>query len=384
MRAGPGQTLADRYQVTDRQPPEADAAGPRRLAVDLRGNTPVLLQGVELPELLVPELTGSADFEGSRWLDPAEILAAVRAALAATPEHPRLRQSFAAFAEDGVLWAAVERPVALALPELLDSGPLDPYRAAELAADLCGALGAVHQGGRAHGNVTADQVLLCEDGAALLGGQAVGAAEEALARALGGADGRRWGQARLGLVGARAERWAPELLAAEPVAPGPAADLWALGVLLQRVLTGRGPFPEQGPTALFAAVRAGQRADSAGCGPLRPLVDRLLATDPAERPAAGAARQWLTELLAQAPEPLREEEAEPTALPVLRRAGPLVPRPRGARARAAALAQAQAQAPEHARHAREHRPSRLLPVLLVGGVLLAMVLGITAVVALAG
>ncbi|WP_280692272.1 protein kinase [Kitasatospora sp. GAS204B] len=359
--------------MTDRQPSEADAAGPRRLAVDLHGDTPVLLEGLELPELLVPELTGSADFEGSRWLDPAEILAAVRAVLADTPEHPRLRQSFEVFAADGVVWAAVERPPARALPELLAAGPLDPYRAAELAADLCGALAALHLDGHPHGNLAVEQVLVCEDGAALLGGQAIGAAQEALARALGGADGRRWAQARTGLVGARAERWPPELLAAE--AAGPAADLWALGVLLHRVLTGYGPFPEQSPTALFAAVRAAQRADSAGCGPLRPLVDRLLAGDPAERPSAVEARQCLTELLAQAPEPYRAEEVE-SALPVLRPAGPLVPRPR--RWRPVAVV------PEHARHARAQRPSRLLPALLVGGVMVAMVLAIAAVAVFAG
>ncbi|WP_329564817.1 hypothetical protein [Kitasatospora sp. NBC_01266] len=377
MRAGPGQTMAGRYQVADGQPAQPDAVGPRRLAVDLHGDTPVLLEGLELPELLVPELTGSADFEGSRWLDPAEILTAVRAVLADTAEHPRLRQSFQVFAADGVVWAVVEQPAALTLPELLAAEPLDPYRAAELAADLSGALGAVHRGGRAHGNVTVEQVLVCEDGAALLGGQAIGVAQEALATALGGADGRRWAQARTGLVGARAERWAPELLALEGAVAGPAVDLWALGVLLHRALTGYGPFPEQSPTALFAAVRAGQRADSAGCGPLRPLVDRLLATDPAARPSAGEARQWLTELLAQAPEPYREAPVEPS-LPVLRPARPLVPRPRRGRQPAVAVA-APPVVPEHARHARAQRPSKLLPVLLVGGVLVAMVLAITAV-----
>ncbi|MFF7633895.1 protein kinase [Kitasatospora sp. NPDC008050] len=390
MRAGPGQTVAARYEVTDRAPQDG-TAGPRRLATDLRSGVPVLLEALELPEVLVPELAGSADFEASRWLDPAEVLAAVRAVLARTPEHARLRQVFEVLAEDGLVWVVGEQPVAVELSELLQEGPLEPYRAAELAADLVSGLGAVHRAGLAHGQVVAEQVLICADGAALLGGQAGAAAEEALARGLSGTDGRRWAQARAGLVGTRAERWSPELLRPELLgqgaAAGPEADLWALGVLLQRVLTGQGPFPEATPTALFAAVRAGQRSTSGGCGPLAPLVDRLLAADPAERPTAEEAGRWLAELLAHAPEPLQAVEPA-QALPVPRPAWPLVPRPRhrGAPSAEAGGQSAAQVAPEPARHAHAaaRRPSRLLPVVLVGGVLAAMVLGIAAVVVFAG
>lgn len=268
-------------------------------------------------------------------------------------------------AEDGQVWIAVERPVAVELAALLADGPLPPYRVAELAADLASALRALHTAGQVHGNLVLPTVLVCEDGAALLGGQAIGAAEEALSRALAGPDGRRRVEVRAGLVGARAERWAPEQLTGTGEA-GPAADCWALGVLLYRLLTGHGPFSEQSPTALFAAVRAGQSAPTAGCGSLRPLVDRLLDPDPGARPGAEEVQKWLSELLATAPEPYREPEVVET-LPVLRPSWPLVPRQRGGRQVAAA---------EHARHAsRPARPSRLLPVLLVGGVLVAMVVG---------
>ncbi|GAA1954447.1 hypothetical protein GCM10009738_30240 [Kitasatospora viridis] len=372
MRAGPGQTVAGRYQVTDRPPAGDEALA--RVAVDARSGVRVLLEPVELPELLVPELTGSNDFAASRWLDPEPVLAELAAAIAAVPEHPRLGQSFEAVAEDGVVWLAVERPAAVRLTELLAGGPPpSPYRAAELAADLAGALAAVHRAGRVHGNVLPEQVLICEDGAALLGGLAVGTAQEALARELGGGDPRRWGQARAGLVGDRAERWPPELLT-DLGAAGPPADLWALGVLLHRVLTGRGPFPEHSQTVLFAAVRSGNRGDRAGCGPLGPLVDRLLAPDPAARPTAAQTRAWLAGLLAEAPDPFRSEPAAGT-LPV--------PRPRrlpAARPRAGRPARAE---PHHRHAAAARRPAKLLPVLLVGGVLAAMALAMAAVVAFA-
>jgi hypothetical protein len=375
MRAGPGQTVAGRYQVTDR-PVTADAEY-SRIAVDGRTGIRVLLEAVELPELLVPELTGSADFAASRWLDPEPVLAEVTAVLAAVPEHPRLRQSFDAVAEEGVVWLAVEEPAATGLPELLAEGPLPPYRVAEVAADVAGALGAVHRAGRVHGHVAAEQLLVCEDGAALLGGLAAGAAREALARALGGGDPRRWGQARAGLVGTRAEYWPPELLA-DLAAVSPAADSWALGVLLHRLLTGRGPFDEQNLTALFAAVRAGRRTVGTGCGVLEPLVDGLLAADPAQRPSAAETSAWLAGLLAGAPEPYRTGPA-PEVLPVLK--------PRRLPVRRGRRPAAEPVVTEHsARHAGGvgRRPAWLLPVLMLGGVLVAMVAAVAAVTLLAG
>ncbi|MDH6135899.1 hypothetical protein P3T37_005318 [Kitasatospora sp. MAA4] len=371
MLPSPGQTVAGRYQVTDGPEPSV-APGECRYAYDGRTGGRVLLEGLELPEVLAVDLykTDEPAADG-RWLDPAGILAEVAAAIAGCPEHPRLRQAYDVVAQDGTVWVAGELPPAVPLAQLLEDGRLPPYRVAELASDLAGALRAVHTEGRVHGNLGIEQVVVCEDGAALLGGHALGVAQEALARALGGTDGRRWTQARTELAGVRAERWPPELLGAPGVAGEP-ADCWALGVLVYRLLTGRGPFPEQSPTALFAAVRAGVPDSTEGCGSLRPLVDRLLATDPAQRPDAEGIRVWLTELLATAPEPYRPA---PSSLPVLRPSRPLTIRRRTS---------AQVVAPEHAaRHARTG-PAAPSPVLLVGGVLTAMLLALAALVLLGG
>jgi hypothetical protein len=82
------------------------------------------------------------------------------------------------------------------------------------------------------------------------------------------------------------------------------------------------------------------------------------------------------ELLAEAPEPLRSTPPAET-LPVLR--------PRRLPVRRGRVA-APVEAPEHARHAgaAAGRPSRLQPVLLVGGVLLAMVAALAAIVLFSG
>lgn len=188
---------------------------------------------------------------------------------------------------------------------------------------------------------------------------------------------------RATLVGPVAERW--------PLDGGPAGDCWALGVLVQRLVTGRSPFPDGGVPELVSAVRDGRREPAAACGPLAPLVERLLQPDPSLRPTAEEARWELAALLAGAPEPVDEEWAA-RAL-VLRPEAPLVRRRRGrggGRGRPEVVvgtnvgvgAGAGAGRPDEVRPPRI--PPALLGPLLVGGVFLLLVLGVTAVVLFAG
>ncbi|MDT0267814.1 hypothetical protein RM844_16135 [Streptomyces sp. DSM 44915] len=173
-------------------------------------------------------------------------------------------------------------------------------------------------------------------------------------------------QARIMVVGAVTERWAPEQAGpvyehwrlAPPV--GPAVDFWALGALLFRAVQGYPAYPEDSAAELVQAVCAEQPAFAEDCGALRPIVESLLRQDPTERPSAEALRGWLRSLLRGAPEPdvgrhlvtapppalEPGRPADPRRLPILRRRGELVgprrrPRERG-----------------------EHRPRRLGRVLL--------------------
>ncbi|MCF6526564.1 hypothetical protein HOY81_26360, partial [Streptomyces sp. JJ36] len=237
-------------------------------------------------------------------------------------------------------------------------------------------------------------------------------------------------QARTTVVGAVTERWAPEQAGpvhanwrlAPPV--GPAADLWALGVLLFRAVQGHAPYPEESAAELVQLVCAEPPAFAEDCGPLRPVVESLLRQDPAERPDFEVLRGWLRSLIRSAPEPDVGRRAvhappslepggpaDPRRLPIRRRRGELVRRRRGRRRGAAQAAarsapragglhelgldgtgpSAEAPAPRRTRKPRAPRAERApraprppratrsssprsLGRLLLGGVLLALVL----------
>ncbi len=368
MRAGPGQVLAGRYRLTGR--PEALGA----FAVDERSGDVVRLRALELPAVLIGDQEPDAPAA-----EPGErLVRRVAAVGAAAPRHARLLQGAGAFVEGDLLWTVEERPAGQSLAALLAAGPVSAYRAAEVVSDLAGALRELHGAGLAHGNVTAGSVLVCEDGAALLGGLLPGVAEEALAEELGGPGGRRRYEVRAALVGPVAERW--------PLDGGPAGDCWALGVLLHRMATGRAPYPESGVPELVTAVREGRRVPSEACGPLGPLVERLVQPDPALRPTAAEVRLELAALLASAPEPVDGPRvAGPQGVPAPGSAGPAGRRRAKRAGRVAERARAEAARAEAAGPARPPRiPPALLGPLLVGGVFLLLVLGVAAVVLFAG
>ncbi|WP_030619808.1 protein kinase domain-containing protein [Streptomyces sclerotialus] len=151
-------------------------------------------------------------------------------------------------------------------------------------------------------------------------------------------------QARITMVGAVTERWAPEQAGpvhanwqlAPPV--GPAADLWALGALLFRSVQGHAPYPEDSAAELVQLVCSRAPAQAEELGALRPVVESLLRQDPTDRPDSEELRGWLRSLVRTAPEPdaghavvtvpALGRSGDPRRLPIVRRRGELVRRGR--------------------------------------------------------
>lgn len=393
-----GRVLADRYRLP--RPPADEFELVETRAFDTYSGQEVLVR-----QVLLPEVVGAEPGDDETGGDSAHrALEAARAA-AAIPDHPRLVQVFDIFVDGGSLWVVSELVAARPLAALLADKRLSPYRAAEVASDVLTGLGALHTHGWTHRNVTAGTVLVCDDGRAMLSGLAAGAAQEALCgynpvprhvlAGPPGASGDEWAgpdsalelerarQARITVVGAVTERWAPEQ--ATPVhenwqlAPpvGPAADLWALGSLLFRSVQGHPPFPEENTAELVQLVCAEPPAYAEECGPLRPIVESLLRQDPSERPGSEELRGWLRSLIRSAPEPdlglqtVPVPADDPHKLPIVRRRGELVRKRKQA-------ADPVPVHPSHGRHARAKdrkgsRAPRSLGLSLLVGVVLLLV-----------
>ncbi|MFF0472296.1 protein kinase [Streptomyces sp. NPDC004284] len=186
-----GRVLADRYRLP-LPPADADAYEPvETRAFDTYSGQEVLIRQVPLPEFVDAEVldgsggpAGPYGAAGAATRRPAEpvVRRAIEAAQAAAqvPDHPLLDQVFDVFAEAGSLWIVSERVAARPLAAFLAERPLNPYRAAEIGADVLTALRALHAHGWVHRNITSRTVLVCDDGRVVLTGLAVGAAEEAL------------------------------------------------------------------------------------------------------------------------------------------------------------------------------------------------------------
>ena len=194
-------------------------------------------------------------------------------------------------------------------------GPLPAASVLALAAGLAEGLGAIHAAGIVHRDLKPPNVLLAEDGPRIID---FGISRAAEASMLTGT----------GVVFGSPGFMSPEQARGHRV--GPSSDVFSLGAVLTFAATGQGPFGTgSGNTVLYRVVFA--PPDTSGVpAELRPLVERCLAKDPAQRPGiaqllaelgiAPPVPGWLPAPITQAfpshppSEPL---PAEPTAADVL-------------------------------------------------------------------
>ncbi|MFE2139651.1 serine/threonine protein kinase [Streptomyces sp. NPDC059466] len=206
--------------------------------------------------------------------------------------------------EDGAfLWTVTARPAGVPLSALLGHGPVDHVRTARIGLDLLDVLGAAHQEGFTHGDLSPGQVWVEESGGITVGG--------------------------FGLMGATGSLrvTAPSYASPEQArgeGGGPATDLWALGAIMYELVEGRPAIRDRG--SLEATFRAVQRLPiraPLNAGPLGPAIQGLLRRDLVERVPESVVREALTRILKA-----ELDDAEPTGtLPLFEESGFEGPRP---------------------------------------------------------
>ncbi|MFE6847114.1 protein kinase [Streptomyces sp. NPDC057686] len=168
-------------------------------------------------------------------------------------------------------------------------GALDPYEAAAIGAQLMDALDAAHRAGVLHRDVKPGNVLLERGGRVVLtdfGIATMDASDEEAAAKL-----TRSGQ----LVGSL-DYLPPER--AQGREPGPASDIWSLGMTLYAAVEGVSPFRRTSVWSTLAAIVAEPLPEPRRAGPLAPVLMALMAKEPANRPTADQARAMLERVAA--------------------------------------------------------------------------------------
>lgn len=215
-----------------------------------------------------------------RLLDEARRLARVR--------HANVITVHSVEAHDGAWGIRTELLEGRTLEECLQAhGPYSAAEAALIGIELCGALAAVHAQDIVHGDIKTTNVIREDGGRIVL--TDFGSAREARA-----SSGHH--QTATPLV------TAPEVLGGQP--PRPTADLYQLGVLLYRLVTGRYPIESADLDGLRAKHQAGAAVGLRDRRPDLPaafirLVARATAADPHQRfQSAGELEEALQAILA--------------------------------------------------------------------------------------
>ncbi|WP_267714132.1 bifunctional serine/threonine-protein kinase/glutamate ABC transporter substrate-binding protein [Streptomyces sp. CoH17] len=238
------------------------------------------------------------------------------------------------------VWIVMKLLEGRSLADLLRrDGVLGVPRAADIGLQMAQGLMAVHEASVLHRDVKPGNVLVRDGGQVVLVDFGIATFE--------GADRvTRYG----GVIGTP-PYLAPELFAPASPGPTPASDLWALGVTLYEMVEGRLPFGGSEVWEVQASIQQSPDPVLRYAGPLGPVIQGLLATDPGSRLDAATAEAMLREVLAEPGPPAPTRAATPAPRPEPRPApAAAVPAPA-----ASAPAVPSAPAPEASRGGRRGR-----------------------------
>jgi len=261
--AEPQDLIADRYRLLHR-------VGSGGMGVVWEGWDERLERRVAVKQLYRQSGTSAKEAEQANQRAMRE------ARLTARLQHPHAVPVFDAVEQDGQLWLIMQFIPSITLAAVLEEGgPLQPEEAGKVGAEVASALAAAHAVGIVHRDVKPGNILIADDGAALI-------SDFGIARALGDAT----------LTSSGMIHGTPAYLAPE-VARGNeadfASDVFSLGATLYSALEGHPPFGTDDNTmALLHRVASGEFAPPQHSGALTPVIMDMLSVDPDDRPSMRA------------------------------------------------------------------------------------------------
>ncbi|MEV0228931.1 protein kinase [Nonomuraea sp. NPDC050786] len=199
--------------------------------------------------------------------------------------HPGVATVYDVLEEGGHPWIVMQLVHSRTLGELIrDDGPMSPLETANIGLQLLEALRAAHAAGVLHRDVKPDNVLLAEDGRAVLTDFGIATTEDEAP------------VTRTGILIGTPAFMAPERAAGGQASP--ASDLWSLGVTLYMAVEGHSPFQRDNALATLSAVMHAETAPLARAGALAPVLLGLLRKNPAERMSLVEAERRLAMIIA--------------------------------------------------------------------------------------
>jgi eukaryotic-like serine/threonine-protein kinase len=195
------------------------------------------------------------------------------ARLTARLQHAHAVSVFDVVEQDGQLWLIMQFVPSITLAAVLqEGGPLQPDEAARVGAHVASALTAAHAVGIVHRDVKPGNILIAEDGTALI-------SDFGIAHALGDAT-----LTTSGMIHGTPAYLAPEVARGNEA--NFASDVFSLGATLYGAMEGVPPFgTDENSIALLYRVAAGQFPPPQRCGALTPAIIEMLSADPEARPA---------------------------------------------------------------------------------------------------